>query len=188
MVKTLSTNNTNTIDDQVIIPVHFITLNYSPTPLRLNTTERNFTVGGNSFVGGSGIANLSSIEETQELQATGIKLTLSGLPSSNISIALTTNFKNVDATLELGFLNTTSYTLIDTPFTIFKGKIDTQDIQIDQDSATVVIEIENRLIDWERPRIKRYTNQDQQQEFANDKGLEFIQQLQEKELFWGVVK
>ena len=43
-------------------------------------------------------------------------------------------------------------------------------------------------IDWERSRIRRYTNQDQQQKFSGDKGLEFIQELQEKELFWGVVK
>ena len=188
MAKTLSTNNTNVLDDQVIIPVHFLTINYTSGTLFLNTSDRNFTISGNNFIGGSGIATISSIEETQELQATGIKLTVSGVASSNISIALTENYKNVDATLQLGFLNTTTYALIDTPFTIFKGKVDTQDIQVDSDTATIVIEIENRLIDWERSRIRRYTNQDQQQKFSGDKGLEFIQELQEKEIFWGVVK
>jgi hypothetical protein len=38
----------------------------------------------------------------------------------------------------------------------------------------------------ERQRISRYTNNDQLKKFSGDVGLEFVQQLVEKELFWGV--
>ena len=186
MSKTLTSANSNVLDDSVIIPVHFLKIEYTSGTLYLNTSDRDITFDSNSYVGGSGIATISSIEESQELQASGIQLTVSGVSSSNVSIALTENFKNVDATLYLGFLNTADYTLHDDPFIIFKGKVDTQDVQISDDTATIVIEIENRLIDWERQRISRYTNNDQLQKFSGDVGLEFVQQLVEKELFWGV--
>ena len=48
------------------------------------------------------------------------------------------------------------------------------------------LDIENRLIDWERPRISRFTNEEQQNLFSGDKGLEFVDSVAEKELFWGV--
>lgn len=186
MSKTLTSANSNVLDDNVIVPVHFLKIEYTSGTLYLNTSDRNITFDGNSYIGGSGIANISSIEESQELQASGIRLTLSGVSNSNVSIALTENFKNVDATLYLGFLNINNYTLHDDPFIIFKGKVDTQDLQISGETATIVVEIENRLIDWERQRISRYTNNDQLQKFSGDVGLEFVQQLVEKELFWGV--
>lgn len=186
MSKTLTSANSNVLDDNVIVPVHFLKIEYTSGSFFVNTSDRNITFDSNTYVGGSGVATISSVEESQELQASGIRLTLSGVSSSNVSIALTENYKNIDATLFLGFLNINTYQLHDDPFIIFKGKVDTQDVQVDGDTATIVVEIENRLIDWERQRISRYTNNDQLQKFSGDVGLEFIQQLVEKELFWGV--
>ena len=186
MSKSLSTANANVLDDNVIVPVHFLKIEYTSGTLYLNTSVRDITFNSDEYIGGSGIATISSIEESQELQASGIQLTVSGVSTSNVSIALTENFKNVDATLYLGFLNINTYQLHDDPFIIFKGKVDTQDVQVDGETATILIEIENRLIDWERQRISRYTNNDQLQKFSGDVGLEFVQQLVEKELFWGV--
>lgn len=186
MAKTLTSANTNVLDDSVIIPIHFLKIEYTSGTLYLNTSDRSLTFDGDEYIAGAGIANISSIEETQELQASGVQVQISGVDSSNISIALTENFKNIDTTLYLGFLNTSTYVLEDDPFIIFKGKIDTQNIQVDGETATIVIEIENRLIDWERQRISRYTNNDQLSKHSGDVGLEFVQQLVEKELFWGV--
>jgi hypothetical protein len=186
MAKTLTTANQNVLDDSVIIPIHFLKIEYTSGTLYLNTSDRDLDFDSQTYVGGAGVASISSVEETQELQASGIQVQISGVDSSNVSIALTENFKNVDATLYLGFLNITTYTLEDDPFIIFKGKVDTQNIQVDNETATIVIEIENRLIDWERQRISRYTNNDQLSKYSGDVGLEFVQQLVEKELFWGV--
>ena len=53
------------------------------------------------------------------------------------------------------------------------------------DTATIELDIENRLVDWERPRISRFTNEEQQNLFSGDKGLEFVDSVAEKELFLG---
>ena len=87
-------------------------------------------------------------------------------------------------TYNLGFLNS-NYALVDDPFIIFVGKVDTMAISL-SDTATIELDIENRLIDWERPRVSRFTNEEQQNLYSGDKGLEFVDSVAEKELFWGV--
>ena len=53
------------------------------------------------------------------------------------------------------------------------------------ETATVSLSVESRLSDWERPRIRRYNNADQQIAYISDKGFEFVPQMVEKELIWG---
>ena len=50
MVKTLSTNNSNVLDDAVIRPVYFLKLEFPSGTVYLNSSDRNITWGRyNSF-------------------------------------------------------------------------------------------------------------------------------------------
>jgi len=53
------------------------------------------------------------------------------------------------------------------------------------DSAQITINGESRLIDLDVPRVRRYTSEDQKIDFSNDKGLEYIADLQDKQIVWG---
>lgn len=184
MVKTLSTNNSNVLNDDVVRPIYFLKFEFPSGNVYLNSSDRNITWGGNSYIGAGSIGTVSDIEETSELQAQGIKLTLTGIPSTYVSIALTSEYQGSATTEYLGFFNE-NYGLVDDPFVIFVGKVDTMAISL-SDTATIEVDIENRLVDWERPRISRFTNEEQQNLFSGDKGLEFVDSVAEKELFWGV--
>ena len=52
-------------------------------------------------------------------------------------------------------------------------------------TCTISVSAESRLIDLDRTRERRYTSEDQKIDFPNDKGLEFIADLQDKEIIWG---
>jgi len=184
MVKTLSTNNSNVLNDNVVRPIYFLKFEFPSGNVYLNSSDRNITWGGNSYIGAGSIGTVSDIEETSELQAQGIKLTLTGIPSTYVSIALTSEYQGSATTEYLGFFNE-NYGLVDDPFVIFVGKVDTMAISL-SDTATIEVDIENRLVDWERPRISRFTNEEQQNLYSGDKGLEFVDSVAEKELFWGV--
>ena len=67
---------------------------------------------------------------------------------------------------------------------IFAGRIDAMDIQIGK-TASVSVSIESKLVDWERARIRRYTNEDQRNLYSTDEFCEFVVQTVEKELVWG---
>ena len=52
-------------------------------------------------------------------------------------------------------------------------------------SNTISVELENRLIDFSRPTNLRYTRASQQNLFSGDKGLDFVQAIQEAVINWG---
>jgi len=68
---------------------------------------------------------------------------------------------------------------------IFSGFMDQMNISEEADSSTITLTIENKLIDLEQPRTARYTSAYQKSKYSGDKGLDFIESLQNKEIFWG---
>jgi len=58
-------------------------------------------------------------------------------------------------------------------------------IQESGNVANVNITGESRLIDLEIARERRYTSEDQKIDFPDDKGFEFVADLQNKEIVWG---
>lgn len=75
--------------------------------------------------------------------------------------------------------------MIDDPILMFEGKLDVPSIQEGGDTSTITLSYESRLIDLQRSRESRYTNEDQQRAFAGDLGCEFVASLQEKQITWG---
>ena len=63
--------------------------------------------------------------------------------------------------------------------------MDLMSIDDSGDTANINVTAESRLIDLDRTRERRYTSEDQKIDFPNDKGLEFIADLQDKEIVWG---
>ena len=47
------------------------------------------------------------------------------------------------------------------------------------------MQVENKLIDLKRSKVRRYTSEDQEQEYPSDLGLDFVPSLQDMELIWG---
>jgi hypothetical protein len=75
--------------------------------------------------------------------------------------------------------------LIADPFIMFKGKMDVPDIVDDGERCTLAVSYESRLIDLERARIKRYTQESQQIDYASDLGFQFVPGLQDAQVSWG---
>jgi hypothetical protein len=75
--------------------------------------------------------------------------------------------------------------VITSPVVIFSGFMDTMVINDSSETATIQVAVENRLIEFERTRVRRYTAEDQKIDYPNDKGLEFVAEMAEKEIVWG---
>ena len=79
----------------------------------------------------------------------------------------------------------TNKSVIADVYTLFKGKMDIMKIDEGAESATIVLNLENRLIALDRPKERRYTHEDQQLSFRGDLAFEFVPDLQDKEIIWG---
>lgn len=137
-----------------------------------------------TWYGTGNYLTIGGIEETNEIKATGTTVTLSGIPSELVSIALSEDYQGRAMTIWLALFDS-SNAIISDPIQVLSGRMDIMEIQEGGETATISVSVENRLIDLERPRVRRYTNEDQKIDYPNDKGFEFVPSIQEKQIIWG---
>jgi len=71
-----------------------------------------------------------------------------------------------------------------TSFTVFTGEMDQMNISYGPETVTISLEVESRLVDLERPRIRRYTDADQRSRYPGDEAFSFVTRLQNESLEW----
>lgn len=136
-----------------------------------------------TWLGVGTLGGVSAIQESAEIQANGISVTLTGIPSEFISLVLQESQQGKSGKVYIGFFNESG--IIANPHLVFEGKLDIPSIQENGDDATVTITYESRLIDLQRPRETRYTHEEQKREYAGDLGCEFVPTMKEITLNWG---
>ena len=189
MTRTIATANKNETTAEVFRPVLFLFLDLDGGDVIVNSSDQDIAwdFDGDSsdetFTGVGQFGSVSVINESADLKASGIQCMLTGVPTTHISNALSESYSGRTAKLYIGFLNS-SRVLVADPMVIFAGRIDAMDIQIGK-TASVSVSIESKLVDWERSRIRRYTNEDQRNLYSTDEFCEFVVQTVEKELVWG---
>lgn len=153
-------------------------------PLRVWSGYGNLTIGSNTYLGVGQLLAFSGLEETLDLRATGFSVILNGIDNHALTIALNANYQNRDITLYMGF-NDSDGTLIDTPFILARGRMDVMSIEEGADSSSIVIQCESRLIDFERPRRRLYTDEDQRRDHPTDTGFSLVKGIQDINITWG---
>lgn len=144
----------------------------------------NLVVNGITYVGAGTLLSIGGIAESSELQANGINVTLSGITDPLLAKARDVDYQGREAKVLLGAMDA-SNGVINNPVVIFSGFMDTMVINDSSETATIQVAVENRLIEFERTRVRRYTAEDQKIDYPNDKGLEFVAEMAEKEIIWG---
>lgn len=167
----------------VVRPVLLARLEFASGPVRATSAPFDIVHDGETYLGVGNLGSLSAVPEGAELQGYAVQLTLSGIPAALISLALADTYQGRDARLYLGLLDE-GHQLIGAPLLIFRGRMDTMDVELGS-TATITLTIQSRLADWERPRLLRYTHEQQQADYPDDKGFEFIAQMAEKTIYWG---
>lgn len=166
----------------VVRPLLFALLAFDSAPLAVTNAPFDIAWGGDSYRGVGQFGGVEAVEEGVELQAYRIALRLNGVPVALTAIALNEHYQGRTATLSLGFLDA-GHALVDTPFTLFRGRMDSMTVSIGE-TASILLTVESRLADWERPRVRRYNNADQQQRFPGDRFFEFAEQTAERNVIW----
>lgn len=163
-------------------------------------------INGESYIGVGTLLGVSAIEETAELYASGATVSLSGVPSDMISLALTEQFQGRRAYIYLGVIPVSgSWVLVNgywsdagvwddtqvwndsgaTASQVYSGYLDKMDIDEQAETSVIAVTIENKLIDLERVRVYNYTSATQKAEYPGDKGFDFVDSLQGKTYNWG---
>jgi hypothetical protein len=184
--RSLSANMVTEVSASQLSPILLASFSFS-TPVNLWSGYGTITVSGTGYQGIGTLGTISPVEETTDLAARGINFQLSGIPSSYVSLALTENYQGKACSVLFGALDATG-ALVSSPVTIFAGRMDVMSINDDGQNATILMSAENKLVDFRRPREVRYTHEEQQNLHPGDLGLEFVNAIQEKQIYWGNAK
>lgn len=186
MARSIGSNFSTQLSSSSTRPFYAIEFIYTQ-PLRVWTGYGEFDILGQTYSGIGNLISVSTVTETAETKASGITIQVGGLNQDVIASALTETKQGIVVNVYFGVLTTTSNALavVDTPYLVFSGNVDTVVISEGGDNSTISFNVENKLIALEQPLDFRYTNQDQKFFFPNDNGLEFVDDLQDKNVVWG---
>ena len=184
MSRTLTTGVISAIESSQVRPFYLYQGEFISGTVRAWNGIGDLWWNSQTWGGLGSFLSFSQIEETSDVKAAGMTVTLNGMLSANISLALQDCRQGYDGKIYLGFFDT-SNAIISDPYLIFHGRLDTVSIDEGAETSVVTLNYESRLIDLQRTREIRYTDQEQQRMFSGDLGLEFVADLQDKTLNWG---
>lgn len=206
MSRDLSSNTIENISQDVVYPFFATELRFDGNNvLRLWTGQGTLVLeDGTNWIGTGNLLDISAIEETSELAVKGATLTLSGVPSEVLSLALSEPYQGRVCNIYFGTLSqgtllqeSSSYILLQDGSRIeletgekgfneiFSGYMDQMNIEESGETSTIQLLVENKLVDLERARVARFTSGYQKSIYAGDLGLDFVEDLQDKQISWG---
>ncbi len=205
MSRDLATDIITALDDGVIYPFFAVELLFDDdNTLRLWTGLGTLNYNSQEWVGTGALLNISKVEEAAEIAVKGATITLSGIPSDVISLALSQPYQGRVCNLYFGMFTANKLLQQSSDFillqdgqkillqldqtsisNIFSGYMDQMNILETPQTSSIELLVENKLIDLERARTSRFTSEYQKSIYPTDLGLDFVEDLQDKDIVWG---
>lgn len=162
----------------------FVELDFQTGFVRLCNANVTIPWNGYDWVGMGSLGNIQDVTEGSDMEARGVAMALSGIPTSLVSTALGEYYQGRDCKIWIAPLDPATQMPVADPVLIFFGRMDNMQIEIGE-TATINVSAESRFADWDRPRVRRFNDADQKTEYLTDRGFEFVEQMVEKEILWG---
>ena len=186
MTRNLTTALKNELANYVLRPVHLISFGFS-TPV--NFTDCSFAL--TSSISGSSITynpqgflkGLSQFTEEVGITKSSLRIGLSGVDQTYISIVLNENIVNDAVSIYRGFLDDNN-SLIADPFLLYDGQIDKFEINEEDDTTDIIFTIVSHWADFEKMSGRKTNPTSQQRFFSTDVGMEFSSQTVQ-DIKWG---
>jgi hypothetical protein len=153
--------------DQVQIAL-FVEMIFDSGALRLWSGIGDRILNGNTFNGAGQFGKIDRIEESAgDIKAAGITLSLSGIPANLRALAEDEDCQGRPVNVWLGFFDS-DWTLIANAVKLNGYLMDYPIIEEGGSTCTITVFCESILADLERPKVRRYTHEDQQDLYPGD--------------------
>jgi hypothetical protein len=184
MSRDLSPGVLAAISAETVRPCLFFEGQFATGYLRVWTGLGDILWNGFTWTGAGNLVGLSPIEESTDVAAQGVTVSLSGVPAAYVALALSEARQGMPGRIWLGFVDPAGI-VIDSPFQSFAGRLDVPEVADGAETCVIRITYESRLLDLMKPREWRYTDQSQQALHPGDRAFEYVAGLQEKPITWG---
>jgi hypothetical protein len=162
-----------------VAPFYAVEFMFDTAPLRFWTGYGERTIAGETYLGAGSLIGISGLEEASDLSAKNATISLSGVPTSLVSLALSEPYQNRACRILFGVTD------VDDIVEVFSGFMDVMTIEDSGDTSVISLTVESKLVQLERAKELRYTHESQQALFPGDTFFSFVADLQDKEIPWG---
>lgn len=159
-------------------------LMYPDGPVRLTSlpADQTVLVDGQTYHGTGAMGRITELEEGSENRSYGFSLELSGIPGNWAEYLRGQDVQGGLVTIRLGMCQADGTVIGSEIITV--GRMDTQDVQAGE-TTFVRVNCEGPNVDWERPRVRRATDVDQQTRHAGDRFFKFTAAMRNFREQWG---
>lgn len=184
MARTLPSALSAEFNADELKPFYAVELLFDSGDLRFWTGYGDITANSETWTGSGTVIAFSSTNEATDLSANGMAINMTGLDASIISIMLSENYRGRLAKVYIGALGANNLP-VSNLYQIFSGRMDVMSLQENGETANITISVENVLIDLERPRHRKLTNEEQLKRYPGDNSLKNVAALQDRQIAWG---
>lgn len=153
-----------------------VELMFDSGALRIWSGIGDKSIGGQTYTGTGSLLSVGGIEESDDLSAPGASISLNGVDSSLVSLAIQEPYQNRDCRILLGSG--------DDFFEIFSGFMDVMTIEDSGETCVINLTVESRLIILDRKVPLRYTQETQNSLYPGDTFFSTVASLQDKKVNW----
>lgn len=184
-MRNLSTEMQAVSTAEVVRPIIFVECEFDSGDINLWNGVGSLSYVGKNYIGAGNLLAVEPVSESTDLRANGTSVTLSGLNNTLVGLAKDEDYQGRALTVKLGAMDENNDVIAD-PVIMFSGFMDTMMLTESGESSTITIDVENKLIQMDRARVRRFTDNDQRIDHPNDDGFSFVTKIQDREIKWGV--
>lgn len=189
MARDLDSNVSTAIAAPSVSPVFFYEGEFSNgaggiETVRLWNGYSNVTWSAQTWVAAGQVIGFAPVEEASDLRASEFAVSLSGDSASLLALNLGYARQGLSGRVWVGVVDANNAIVTD-PYNSFTGRLDVPDIVDDGEQCSISVRYESRLIDADRPRLRRYTDQDQKIDYNTDEGMGLVASIQQMDVTWG---
>jgi len=168
-------------DTQTVTDINGNPFEVAPMRLWTGVGNRVIEVQGadQTFVGTGQLLNIGGLDEVNDLSAKSLSVSLSGIYSETLSIALQEPYQRRPFNLYFGEESVSNVVQV------FAGKMNKMTIQDSGETSTIQMSVESNLLELERSSGWRYTEENHKSRYSGDSFFSRVQAIQDSTLTWG---
>lgn len=165
--------------------LEFYELDFASGILRLTNAIRSIEWNGVTWVGAGLVGARTVVEESGGFSAPQVSLTLSGVTSAMLQIALGEQYRNRPARVWCAPLDEDNVPIVD-PAGPWVYRMDAMPITFGA-SSSIGLTLSTREEAWDRATNERFSNAWQQARYPGDQFFDYIDQQSQGETIWGAL-
>ena len=179
MSRTIPSALLTALSQPEVKPYLAVEFDFDSSPIRLWTGYGDRTIGSDTYTGAGNLLSVDNFDEVNDLSAKSLPISLTGLSSSIVSIALSEPYQRRTCTVYLGTVDTS------TPIEIFSGFMNVMTIEDSGETSDISVVVESKLIELEKASDRRYTEENHASRHSGDTFFSYVTKLQDEKVVWG---